>query len=174
MVSIFYRAITQSLTVSHSPNFFCIMSMDKAYFPVVLEVVGNMSLWCQQLMLGSSLLFVIYFKEQLRHLHIRNSKHYHSTYAVPFAYQVSMIDLSFRYKPLENLFIAHYHLSILRGQIQTFMFISFQCQPLIIFYGLSFSQFKPFIISFCLQVLYKHKIVLFGGFYDTLREVRSV
>lgn len=25
-----------------------------------------------------------------------------------------------------------------------------------------------------LQVLYKHKIVLFGGFYDTLREVRLV
>jgi hypothetical protein len=23
-----------------------------------------------------------------------------------------------------------------------------------------------------LQVLYKHKIILFGGFYDTLREVR--
>ena len=23
-----------------------------------------------------------------------------------------------------------------------------------------------------LQVLYKHKIIVFGGFYDTLREVR--
>jgi hypothetical protein len=25
-----------------------------------------------------------------------------------------------------------------------------------------------------LQVLYKHKIIVFGGFYDTLREVRFV
>jgi hypothetical protein len=27
-------------------------------------------------------------------------------------------------------------------------------------------------IGWVVQVLYKHKLILFGGFYDTLREVR--
>lgn len=33
-----------------------------------------------------------------------------------------------------------------------------------------FSSLSPQF--FLLQVLYKHKIIVFGGFYDTLREVR--
>jgi hypothetical protein len=53
----------------------------------------------------------------------------------------------------------------------TNIYVCFFPMSLIILYELSFS---PFVISFYLQVLYKHKIVLFGGFYDTLREVRSV
>lgn len=31
---------------------------------------------------------------------------------------------------------------------------------------------NPLSSFFFLQVLYKHKIIIFGGFYDTLREVR--
>jgi hypothetical protein len=55
------------------------------------------------------------------------------------------------------------------------VFISFPClSHIILYYGLSFSQFKPFIFSSCLQVVYKHKIVLFGVFYDSNMEVRSI
>lgn len=44
---------------------------------------------------------------------------------------------------------------------------------------MAFTFFFPdkfvFIIFYLLfQVLYKHKLIIFGGFYDTLREVRLV
>ena len=50
--------------------------------------------------------------------------------------------------------------------------VIFRCHGSLIsagyFFSFSFTSLTVF------QVLYKHKIIIFGGFYDTLREVRFV
>ena len=86
--------------------------------------------------------------------------------------RVSITNMYCRYTPLRNVSISQYYSDNFK---RTYVYINLF--PMFIPYYtfiLPSSQFKTFFVYLLLQVLYKHKIVLFGGFYDTLREVRSV